>query len=751
MNNPFDAKNDLSKLENSAYRYIEDGNEHAKENAKEIMNKAKEKSKQGLSELVKSLQNKNQVLPDNGNSPNKVKGKALRKAGDMVRSAVSKGKGTKIASAGKTVNKAKKFGKIARVAKFAGKGAKLARFAKKGRTALKLAQIGRVALTGGAVLAGGPVGIALFVGSTIAPFAIEAIWKNREKIYSGGKSIVSKLSSEDIDSITEAKQGKVGDTVESAKSLKIEGDNGKTLLETDSEGKILQNEFTEENNLAFYQEQDGEKSMLYDEEWEREAELESESEKIVETLDRKTNLETDVKDPGKDSNPLSPPETLTKKNQNNAVNSNTVVPENIIPEAKLPKEADKSAVTPSAITPAAETESITSKDETVSGVDVVRGSLQNLITNNPDSSIAESGEFLQDTLDIAEENSFEIEANPQTPQSNEKINFNRNEAGSSLMDLFEEHSKDGEHLTTRDYNLQRRGRSYFLKDREGNVLMEARKTAFGTKIAQNNLNPSQERDLSFLKEDLEEGKGITGGFKPSERPIEAVDTIAPGASMIRLYDENASNLAPGEKLQTNRYDISKQDNLYQLSDKEGNVLFAAKKTKAGQITTKGKLGSQLKQDFKTLQNDIAQGNVIGGAFKLGAKALGKAFMASPAGAVVNLFKQFSPDQQTVETQDYSISRKNNLYYLKDRVEGNTLMVARENSDGSFDLKTNGNKNLASSIQQLTNSMKEGGTMPKAFEPITGNESSSLVNRFEKYDKPVAAPREPAIAGKGMER
>lgn len=43
------------------------------------------------------------------------------------------------------------------------------------------------------------------------------------------------------------------------------GDNNQVLLETDKAGKVLTNNFDPNHKLAFYQQEKGEKTMLYDE------------------------------------------------------------------------------------------------------------------------------------------------------------------------------------------------------------------------------------------------------------------------------------------------------------------------------------------------------------------------------------------------------------------------------------------------------------------------------------------------------
>lgn len=780
MGNPFEAKNDLNKLNGAAYNQLNILNNHGKENIMEVAETSKKaaeviagetvrKSKEALQELSSKLSENNQK--NDVSSGNKV----LRNIGDKARSGIGKGK--KIANIGKgakAAKAAKAAAKGANMAKWGAKGlkgVKLARNLKKARSAIKLAQLGRVALTGGAAIAGGPVGIALFVGSFVAPYAIEAIWKNREKIYEGGKSIVSKLSEKDIKDIAKAKQGQVGETVE-AKDLKIEGNQGQTLLEVDDRGKIITNEFSQESNLAFYQEKDGEKVMLMDEEWLEDPELEMDESENAAT-EPKQKLEANNQSNTQQNTQLPPPPptieienvenpqintetTVEIGDQQGITTPNAVIPKTVIPEPEIPQDLNQSAVTESAISPSAETQEAVVTEEMVSGVDVVRNSLENLVTNNQgNTQIKNQQAYFQDTLDLAQENSFEIEAEPQVPKSNENQNFNQNRAGSSIIDLFEENSADGEHLATKDYDIQRRGRSYFLKDLEGNILLEARKTAVGTKINQNNLNPAQKQDLNFLREDLEENKGITGGFKLAIRAAKSAIALTPGATMIRLFKENAKSITNGEGLNTDKYNINKEGNVYKLSDKEGNLLFSAQRTSEGKIATKGKLSESLKQDFKALQNDLSQGRVISGAFKIATKALGAAFMTSPGGKIVNLFNNHSKDGENLQTEKYNISRKDNNYFVRDKQNQNLLMTAKVTPNNVESTISNNNQlktDLQNLGQGLNNTEITGGFKPEANSHQI--DSTPLVNRFEKYQATNTLPKgtikETVKAGSGME-
>ena len=232
------------------------------------------KAKERDNSIADTLQD---YLP-NGKRRSLGKSKSItRRLGNKTRGAIRFAKNARrlktVAKAGKMVKTAgklktaSKLAKTANVAKNAGKIFKMGRNAKKAHTAIKLAQAGRIAVTGGAALAGGPVGIALLAGSVLAPYAIEAVWKNREKIYEGSKDLVtkSKLAAEDIGGLIAGKNAKEGDLVPEAKGLKVTGAGQQTLLEIDDGGKVLANNFTPDQKLAFYQENEGEKTMLLDE------------------------------------------------------------------------------------------------------------------------------------------------------------------------------------------------------------------------------------------------------------------------------------------------------------------------------------------------------------------------------------------------------------------------------------------------------------------------------------------------------
>ena len=372
------------------------------------------------------------------------KGKTSRGLGRAASKTRSLGKAAKLGntlSKVKNVGRAGRFAKTLGIAKNAGtvaKGARTANTAYKAVKVAKLANTGRILATGGVALAGGPVGIAILAGSVIAPIAIEAVWKNREKIYDGGKKLVnhSKIGTADIGAMVKGKNSKPGEVVSELAGMKVTGDDRDktTLLEADDKGKILTNKFTPEQKLAFYQEKNGEKSMLLD-------------------------------------------------------------------EADLYPNQATSIVNPAGVG--------SSKAE-VSGTSVVSNTLTSLAGNNPGNpEIQKQTAFLGNNLTQAQVN---IPA-----KANVKESIKLNEAGSSIINLFNSElspKKRNQTLETEDYSISRRGNDYFLKDKSGNLLLQATNTGFGAKIKSSNLNSAQKEDLGYLKEDLRLNEGITGGFMP---------------------------------------------------------------------------------------------------------------------------------------------------------------------------------------------------------------------------------------------
>lgn len=380
---------------------------------------------------------------------------------------------TKVATKGSKVAKATRFAKTARMAKNAGtviKTGKVANTAYKAAKVAKLANMGRIAATGGVALAGGPVGVGLLVASVVAPIAIEAIWKNREQIYEGGKDLVtkSKLTASNISEIISAKNTKEGDIVPNGKGkeLLLKGDDQSTLLETDGDGKVITNNFTPEQKLAFYQEAQGQKSMLLD--------------------------ETDLFPASETGSQVVTPEIATQESsatisQNN-VNTATTTQ---IPNANFLASNQ------------------TPMPESQSGTSIISNTLGSLAQNNPNNpEIQQQTKFLDNNLQ-------QSKVNAQSPGIKGSIKLN--EAGSSIINLFNSQlppEKRNQTLETKDYSISRRGNDYFLKDKEDKLLLQASNTGFGTKIKQSNLSPEQQEDLNYLKQDLRLNEGLTGGFVP---------------------------------------------------------------------------------------------------------------------------------------------------------------------------------------------------------------------------------------------
>jgi hypothetical protein len=413
------------------------------------------------------LEQLSDYLPNGKNRQLNQGKKITQRLGNKTRgiSRIFKGKTSrglgKAAKLGNTLSKVKNAGRAGRFAKTLGMAKNAETVAKRAKTAntaykavkvAKLANTGRILATGGVALAGGPVGIAVLAGSVIAPIAIEAVWKNREKIYDGGKKLVnhSKIATADIGAMVKGKNSKPGEVVPELAGMKVTGDDRDktTLLEADDQGKILTNKFAPEQKLAFYQEKNGEKSMLLD-------------------------------------------------------------------EADLDQNQATSIVNPAGVG---------SPKAVVSGTSVVSNTLTSLAGNNPGNpEIQKQTAFLGNNLTQAQAN-IPVKANV-------KESIKLNEAGSSIINLFNSElppKKRNQTLETEDYSISRRGNDYFLKDKSGNLLLQAVNTGFGTKIKSSNLNPAQKEDLGYLKEDLRLNEGITGGFMPKNPQAIGKNEIAAG-------------------------------------------------------------------------------------------------------------------------------------------------------------------------------------------------------------------------------
>ncbi|MGB5635132.1 MAG: hypothetical protein WBM86_20455 [Waterburya sp.] len=400
-----------------------------------------------------------------GGGKKRVGKNVIQRSGNKIRGLLRGGKLKTAARIGRNANKAGRFAKTARFARTAGTVARTAKMAKTAHTAYKvgkvakLANVGRIVLTGGTALAGGPVGVALLVGSVVAPIAIEKIWKNREQIYNGGKNLIdkSKLAAKDINAIVRGKNAQVGEVVPDAENLKIEGDDKSVLLETDAKGKVVTNNFDPNQKLAFYQQQQGESTMLLDEADIYPAQQADDLNQTAQTVPEQQDVE---------STP-----NLEKNNPGK-----------------------------------------------IGGIAVIQGNLRELRQNNPNDNVIQTqSRFLERGLDEAQSAQQEAGPNnlPQTPGLRQSIQIN--EAGSAIINLFNSQQPPGKRnqpLETEDYRISRRGNDYFLKDKEGKLLLQTTNTSFGTKIKDSNLSQDQLVDLAYLKQDLRLGEGITGGFVP---------------------------------------------------------------------------------------------------------------------------------------------------------------------------------------------------------------------------------------------
>ena len=386
-------------------------------------------------------------------------------------------KARKAAQAAKLVKKGGKlarFAKTAKIAATAAKTAKTANPAYKAYKVAKLANVGRIVATGGVALAGGPVGIGILVGSIVAPIAIEQIWKNRESIYEGGKNLVekSKVATADIKGLIAGKNAKAGEVVPDAAGLKVQGSDKSILFEADASGKVVTNSFEPDQKLVFYQGNDRDRTMFFDEE---DVYPSQESANLPDKVSPQTNItkQADVSSIALDKSP-------TQQVMSNQVETTKVSNEAGVEAADL------------------------------SGKSVIVGTLNELSKNNSDNpQIQNQATVLKQGLkdaNASEETSLGI-----------RDSIKINEGGTSIISLFNSEKKPGERnqpLETEGYQISRRGNTYFLQDREGNELLKVRNSPFGTKVLSSNLNSSQMEDLVYLKEDIRLGEGITGDFMP---------------------------------------------------------------------------------------------------------------------------------------------------------------------------------------------------------------------------------------------
>lgn len=402
-------------------------------------------------------------------------------------------KARKAAQAAKLVKKGGKLARLAKTAKIAATVAKTAKTAKTANTAYKaykvakLANLGRIAATGGVALAGGPVGIGILVGSIVAPIAIEQIWKNRESIYEGGKNLVekSKVATADIKGLIAGKNAKAGDIVPNAAGLKVQGSDKSILFEADASGKVVTNSFEPDQKLVFYQGNDRDRTMFFDEE---DVYPSQEAANLPNKVSPQTNItkQADVSSIALDKSP-------TQQVMSNQVEA-TVSTQGATQQGgtKVSNEAGVEAAAD------------------ISGVSIIVGTLNELSKNNSKNL------QIQNQATVLKQGLTDANASEEIPLGI-RDSIKIDEGGTSIISLFNSEKKSGERnqpLETEGYQISRRGNTYFLQDREGNELLKVRNSPFGTKVLSSNLNSSQMEDLVYLKEDIRLGEGITGDFMP---------------------------------------------------------------------------------------------------------------------------------------------------------------------------------------------------------------------------------------------
>ena len=432
------------------------------------LNKIKNRHKtKGATNVIRSLSNRSRGLGRKLFTKGATTAKITKNTRSLVNAANKAGK------VAQTARTAKNGMGLVRAANNAGRVAKAAHTAKKLHTVAKIGQAARVGmlLRGGVALAGGPVGIGLFAASVAAPYVIGAVWKNREKIYEASKDTVelSKLKYKEVTELIKAKQGKQGDVIPEAKNLKIADTEGNILFEGDAKGKILTNNINPEHKLTFYQEEEqtGAKSIFAEE---------------------PDNITPEISQ-------IQPEKTLV---------SNTITTPIEVSEKVIPEDINRETIGKEAITLAADTP-VVQENNDMSAYQVILNSLNSVQQNNRHNREATAKiDSLKQSLQTAKQNSA---VNSKLPTTN------LNQAGNSLIQLFNQQSKDGKTLETQDYNLTRRGKDYFLQDKSGNHLLTATDGGLlGVGISNVNLNPKQIEDLKYLSQDLKLDRGITGGF-----------------------------------------------------------------------------------------------------------------------------------------------------------------------------------------------------------------------------------------------
>lgn len=201
------------------------------------------------------------------------KAKTAKKAKNLAKGAKIAQNATNVAQTTQTATNVAKTAKAARTARSIAQGGQLLGAIKTAASARKLATLGKIGLTvaRGASLTN-PVGIAVFAGTMLAPITIEKIFEGSKKLYEAKSSedgleiAKSSLEPETASKIAQVKQAQLGEKTD-VKDLKIIGENGKVLLFSDNQGKVLINEFSPDMELNLLQQnsETGEKNIVFEE------------------------------------------------------------------------------------------------------------------------------------------------------------------------------------------------------------------------------------------------------------------------------------------------------------------------------------------------------------------------------------------------------------------------------------------------------------------------------------------------------
>lgn len=346
------------------------------------------------------------------------------------------------------------------------------------------------------------------------------------------------------------------------------------------------------------------------------------------------------------------------------------------------------------------------------GLSVINRSLQSLARNNQQNpQVQQTVEFLTESVQQAEENSREDSPIQTASTNQQKVRFNQNQAGSAVIDLFKSHNNGRNPMTAGKYQVERKGKSYFLKDKQGKVLLQARKTLFGTGIKHNSLNNEQKADLNYLREDLKLGEGISGNFKSRPpRPKTAEQTAQkegfnPGKAIIKLFNDHSQD---HYNLQTQKYNIKREGANYQVFDKSGNLLITTTKDEQNRVTSKGVFSPQLKYDLKVLGGDQRMNELLSGNFKV----------AGPVKESAETSK--SPQSAIKEARETLVGKPT----IGDAVQG---LV---NPHGLIKKKTS---QLANRVKTK---MTTGQKTNNRKSPSKTNSEPQLVNRFIELEKSV---------------